>query len=414
MMPFIFFLLVFIMLIDLAAYKGISRMFRLKEKPKTGKKVSIVFWGFTILFVLFAMVYAIIEKNSDKPDYIVYRSYFMLTGIFILIYLPKLLFNVFLLIEAILRLIAMLLDRLFKIRALNWIAKTRILSITGMVAAIGMFIAVLEGMTIGRTDFKTIHVVVPFRNLPKSFDGLKIAQLSDMHLGSFYDSLEIKKGIMQLMDEKPDIIVFTGDLVNNQSEEALLMLPELKRLHAPLGVFSILGNHDVGDYRRWKTIETKNEDLNKLKKVEKEAGFTLLIDENYILRKASDSIALIGVNSWGTGHFRKYGKLKKAMKGIENFPFKILLTHITTHWELEVEGKTNIDLTLAGHTHGMQFGINCFGIYWSPIKWAYPHWSGLYNDGEQYLYVNRGFGFIGFPGRIGMTPEITIIELKKE
>jgi predicted MPP superfamily phosphohydrolase len=410
---FIFFLLVFIILIDCATYAGIGRTFRLKEKPKSRKITRIVFWGFTIIFFLFSLVYFIILRSSDKADFIIFRSYFLLTGLFVLFYLPKLLFSIFLLIEAILRLLAMLLNRLFKAKVLKWIERTRILSFTGIVVAAGMFIAVLEGITIGRTDFKTIHVVTPFKNLPKSFDGLKIAQLSDMHLGSFYDSLEVKKGIIQLMGEKPDLIVFTGDIVNNQSEEARIMLPELKRLHAPLGVFSVLGNHDVGDYRRWQTIDTKNEDLNKLKQVELEAGFKLLIDEHYILRKAGDSIALIGVNSWGERPFKKYGKLKKAMKGVENYPFKILLSHIPTHWDEEVDGKTNIDLTLSGHTHGMQFGINCFGIYWSPIKYVYPHWSGLYNDGEQYLYVNRGFGFIGFPGRIGMTPEITIIELKR-
>jgi predicted MPP superfamily phosphohydrolase len=411
---FIFFLLVFIIIIDFATYAGIGRTFRLKEKPKSRKITRIVFWGFTIIFFLFSLVYFIILRSSDKADFIIFRSYFLLTGLFVLFYLPKLFFTIFLLAEVILRLLAILFNRLFNTRILQPIARTRILSFTGIIVAAGMFIAVLEGITIGRTDFKTIHVVVPFKNLPKSFDGLKIAQLSDMHLGSFYDSLEVKKGIMQLMDEKPDLIVFTGDIVNNQSEEARVMLPELKRLHAPLGVFSVLGNHDVGDYRRWQTINTKNEDLNKLKQIELEAGFKLLIDEHYILRKATDSIALIGVNSWGERPFRKYGKLKKAMKGVENYPFKILLSHIPTHWDEEVDGKTNIDLTLSGHTHGMQFGINCFGIYWSPIKYVYPHWSGLYNDGEQYLYVNRGFGFIGFPGRVGMTPEITIIELKKE
>ena len=411
---FIFFLLVFIIIIDFATYAGIGRTFRLKEKPKSRKITRIVFWGFTIIFFLFSLVYFIILRSSDKADFIIFRSYFLLTGLFVLFYLPKLFFTIFLLAEVILRLLAILFNRLFNTRILQPIARTRILSFTGIIVAAGMFIAVLEGITIGRTDFKTIHVVVPFKNLPKSLDGLKIAQLSDMHLGSFYDSLEVKKGIMQLMDEKPDLIVFTGDIVNNQSEEARVMLPELKRLHAPLGVFSVLGNHDVGDYRRWQTFNTKNEDLNKLKQIELEAGFKLLIDEHYILRKAGDSIALIGVNSWGERPFKTYGKLKKAMKGVENYSFKILLSHIPTHWDEEVDGKTNIDLTLSGHTHGMQFGINCFGIYWSPIKYVYPHWSGLYNDGEQYLYVNRGFGFIGFPGRIGMTPEITIIELKKE
>ncbi len=413
----IIFLFVFITLIDFTVYAGIRRTFSLQNKHKKRKFIKIAFWSFTILFAMFALGFIMLEKYSHKPDYIIYRNYFMLTGIFLLIYIPKLLFAIFFLVETILRLIAIFLNLFFKtgIRSLfNKVALTRIFSFSGIIISIAMFCIVLEGMTIGRTDFKTEHVVISFKNLPKGFDGLKIAQFSDMHLGSFSDSLDVKKGIVQLMNEKPDVIMFTGDLINNQSEEAQIMLPELKRLHAPLGVFSILGNHDVGDYRRWKTIKEKKEDFNKLKKIEEEAGFTLLIDENSILRRFSDSIALIGVNSWGKAPFKKYGRLQKAMKGIENFPFKILLTHSPSHWDEEVAGKNIADLTLSGHTHAMQFGINCFGIFWSPIEWMYPHWAGLYNKDEQYLYVNRGFGFIGFPGRIGMTPEITIIELKRK
>ena len=408
----IFIIIAIVILIDFTVYSGVKRIFH-----KSKKTVRNIFWSFTILFVIFSIIYVIIVKNSSKPDYVLYRSYFMLTGIFVLIYLPKLLLAIFFLIEFLLRFISILLNRLFKTginSILNKIAKTRFLSFTGILISIAMFFIVLEGITIGRTDFKTNHVTVYFKNLPKSFDGLRIAHISDTHLGSFADSLDVKKGIVQLMDEKPDIIMFTGDLVSNQSEEAKIMLPELKRLHAPLGVFSILGNHDVGDYRRWKTIKDKSADLKELENIEIEAGFKLLIDGSYIIRKGSDSLVIIGVNSWGKPPFKKYGSLPKAMKGVENFPFKILLTHNPSHWDMEVAGKNNADLTLAGHTHAMQFGINCFGIFWSPIKWMYPHWAGLYNDGEQYLYVNRGFGFIGFPGRIGMTPEITIIELRRK
>jgi predicted MPP superfamily phosphohydrolase len=216
------------------------------------------------------------------------------------------------------------------------------------------------------------------------------------------------------MKEKPDIIIFTGDMVNNQSEEAEIMMPELKKMHAHLGMFSILGNHDIGDYRRWKTIVEKTADFESLKNAEEEAGFKLLLNQNIIVKKNNDSIVIIGMNNWGKAPFRKYGDLKKAMKGIENISFKILLTHDPSHWDAEVAGRNNADLTLSGHTHAMQFGINCCGIFWSPIMWKYPHWAGLYNEGYQYLYVNRGFGYIGFPGRIGMTPEITIIELKKQ
>ncbi len=376
----------------------------------------MAYWSFNFVFALYAIILIIIEKNSAEPDYIIYRSYFMLAGAVMLVYFPKIFFSVFLLIEAIIRGIALLLNRIFKsseISVFKKIAALKIFSITGLVIFILTFFIILQGMLIGRTDFHTTHVVVPFKNLPKSFEGLKIAQISDMHLGSFNDSLDVRKGIELLMNEKPDIIFFTGDLINNQAEEAEIMLPELKRLHAPMGIYAILGNHDMSDYRRWKTIEEKTENISDLIKVEEKAGFVMLRNRNVILRKNKDSIALIGVDNWGKPPFRKYGNLPKAMKGVENVAFKILLSHDPSHWDAEVEGKNNIDLTLSGHTHAMQLGINCFGIFWSPVSWKYPHWAGLYKDGLQYLYVNRGFGYIGFPGRIGMTPEITIIELTK-
>ena len=414
---FLTIIILIVILIDIAAYAGIRRMFNRSKKINSKKIIRNIFWSFTILFVAFSIIYVVLTKLSAKPNYVLYRSYFKLTGIFLLIYLPKLLFGIFFLVEFILRFISILLNKLFKtgVRSVfNRIAATRLLTYTGIVVAIAIFFIVLEGITIGKTDFKTNHVTIYYKNLPKGFDGIKIAQISDMHLGSFSDSLDVKKGIVQLMDEKPDIIMFTGDLVNNQAIEAQIMLPELKRLHAPLGVFSILGNHDVGDYRRWKTIDEKSEDSKLLREIEAEAGFDLIIDESRIIHKGADSIVIIGVNSWGLKPFKKYGRLSNAIKGVENVQFKILLTHSPTHWDAEVAGKNNADLTLSGHTHAMQFGINCFGIFWSPIKWIYPHWAGLYNEGEQYLYVNRGFGFLGFPGRIGMTPEITIIELKKK
>lgn len=410
-------LLFFVFLIDLVIYAGIRRIFDLSKKPKTQKIVSIGFWLFTIFFGLFAIIFIILEKNSSKPDYIIYRGYFALTGAFLLIYLPKLILVIFIFLEFILRYLILFLSKTFKISAGGFIGKLlsmKFLTKTGLGISIFLFFIVLHGITIGRTDYKAERISIHFKNLPESFDGVRIAQISDMHLGSFSDPKDVKKGIDLLMEEKPDIIVFTGDMVNNQSEEVLIMLPELKRMHARMGMFSIMGNHDVGDYRRWKTIGEKTADFELLKKTEKEAGFKLLLNENIIVKKNNDSIAIIGVNNWGKPPFRKYGNLKKAMKGVENVSFKLLLTHDPSHWDAEVAGRNNADLTLSGHTHAMQFGINCCGIFWCPLMWMYPHWAGLYNEGYQYLYVNRGFGYIGFPGRIGMTPEITIIELKKQ
>ena len=408
--------LVFIFLTDLAVYAGIRRLFNLQKKPKSKKIFKWSYSLFSLVYALFAIIFIILARNSSEPDYVVYRSYFTLTGSFLLIYIPKFFFALFFTVELLLRFISILLNRYFKkgIKSVfNRIAIMKLFSWCGILIALAGFVLILHGMLIERTNFKTEYVTIQYKNLPKSFYGFKIGLLSDMHLGSFYDSLDVRKGIDQLMKEKPDIIFFDGDLVNNQAEEAVYMKHELKRLHAPYGMFSILGNHDVGDYRRWKTIKEKDENLNDLIKVEEEAGFTMLINQHAVIKKGNDSIAVIGVNSWGKPPFKRYGRLDLAVKGVENFKFKILLSHNPSHWDAEVAGKNNADLTLAGHTHAMQLGINCCGIFWSPLKWMYPHWAGLYNEGEQYLYVNRGFGYLGFPGRIGMSPEITIITLNK-
>ncbi|NTW33216.1 MAG: metallophosphoesterase [Bacteroidetes bacterium] len=428
----ILFFILLIFLIDIITLYELKRIFNLSSKPKLKRIITISFWLFTILFCLTALVFILIEKNSTKPDFIVYRSFFNLVGIFLLIYFPKLLFVIFVDIEFIFRCLIFLVKKILKLTSKNneislceesgaicpltvfqKLPGIKFLGIIGLVLSIIFSFFILKGIIFGKTDFKTEHVTIYFKNLPESFDGFKIGQLSDMHLGSFSNPSDVRKGIDQLMIEKPDIIVFTGDLINNLSEEAIIMLPELKRMHAPYGMYSILGNHDVGDYRRWKTIEEKTADYNSLIKVQKDAGFNLLIDQNFIIKKDNDSIAIIGINSWGIPPFKQYGNFKKASKGVENISFKILLSHNPTQWDAEVQGKNNADITLAGHTHAMQLGINFCGIFWSPGAWIYKHDAGLYNYGSQYLYVNRGFGFLGFPGRIGMTPEITIIELKK-
>lgn len=416
MVWFILILILFLFLVDLAAYAGIRRLFNLQKKPKSKKIFRLSYWTFSSVYLLFALVFIIIRQNSSAPDYEIYRSYFTLTGSFLLIYMPKILFAVLVSLEFLLRMKALFLNRYFKrgIKSVfNRIAVMKFFSWSGLVIAFAGFVLILHGMLIERTNFKTEYVTISYKNLPKSFDGIKIGLISDMHLGSFYDSLDVRKGIDQLMKEKPDIIIFDGDLVNNEVAEAVNMENELKRLHAPLGMYSILGNHDVGDYRRWKTIEEKNANLNDLINLENEVGFVVLNNEHTVIRKGSDSIALIGVNSWGKPPFKKYGRLDIASKGVEDFAFKILLTHNPSHWDAEVAGKHNADLTLSGHTHAMQLGINCCGIFWSPIQWMYKHWGGLYNEGNQYLYVSRGFGYLGFPGRIGMSPELTILVLKK-
>ena len=257
------------------------------------------------------------------------------------------------------------------------------------------------------------RVKLAFDNLPASFKGLKILHISDIHSGSFTDKHAVTQGVEKALKEKPDLILFTGDLVNDRATEMENYMDVFSRLKAPMGVFSTLGNHDYGDYVQWENEAAKKANLEDLKKVHANLGWRLLMNEHVVLEKNTDQIALLGIENWGAkGRFPKYGRMDLAHPGTEKYPFKILMSHDPSHWDAEVQPKYgDIDLMLAGHTHGMQFGVEIPGIKWSPVQYMYKEWAGLYEKGKQKLYVNRGFGFIGYPGRVGILPEITVIEL---
>lgn len=253
-----------------------------------------------------------------------------------------------------------------------------------------------------------------FDHLPAAFRGLKIVQISDVHMGSFSDEGAVQRGIDMILNEKPDVIFFTGDLVNNIAAEITpAYFAIFKQLKAPLGVYSILGNHDYGDYFHWDTEKDKVANLNKLKTIQEQLGWKLLLNENVLLQRGDDQIAVIGVENWGKEkRFPRFGDLDLAARGVEHIPFKILLSHDPSHWDAKVlTHPIHFDLTLSGHTHGMQFGIEIPGIKWSPSQWVYKQWAGLYHSHNQYIYVNRGFGFLGYSGRVGILPEITVLEL---
>jgi predicted MPP superfamily phosphohydrolase len=245
--------------------------------------------------------------------------------------------------------------------------------------------------------------------------GIKIAQISDIHSGSFFNKKKVLAGVQMLLDEKPDLIFFTGDLVNNEATEMRDYADVFTKIKAPLGVYSILGNHDYGDYVPWPSREAKMKNLQDLIQTHKLMDWDILINENRILKSNGDKIAILGVENWGAkGNFPKYGKLKEAYKGTEDAPVKLLLSHDPSHWRAQVLNTyKDIDVTFSGHTHGFQFGIETETIKWSPVQYFYKEWAGLYSENDQHLYVNRGFGFLGFPGRIGILPEITIMELEK-
>jgi predicted MPP superfamily phosphohydrolase len=237
-------------------------------------------------------------------------------------------------------------------------------------------------------------------------------QISDMHLGSYGgDPALVRNGVDLINAEQPDLIVFTGDLVNDYADEAEPFIAELGRLQARIGKYSILGNHDYSDYPKWPDPASKAANLKRLKEIHSEMGFRLLLDEHESLERNGARIGLLGVQNWGH-RFQQYGDLAKTLRGTEGLPFRILLSHDPTHWEHQVLG-TGVDLTLSGHTHGAQLGVKVGNTTYSPAQWIYKHWAGLYADNEQQLYVNRGFGFIGFPGRVGMPPEITVLELQR-
>lgn len=292
------------------------------------------------------------------------------------------------------------------------LSRSMLLSWMGLVAGGGLFGSLIYGFNNKyRYDIKRIRL--SFDNLPKAFKGLKVVQISDIHSGSLTNKEAVIKGVEKIMEEKPDLIVFTGDLVNNVADEMNGYMDVFDKLKAPMGVYSVLGNHDYGDYVKWDSKELKIANLERLKQIHAELGWRLLMNEQIVFEKDNDTIVLIGIENWSAkARFPKYGDLKKANKGAASHLFKILMSHDPSHWKAEVlNDHPDIDLMLAGHTHGMQFGVEIPGLKWSPVQYVYKEWAGLYEKGNQKLYVNRGFGFLGYPGRVGILPEITVIEL---
>jgi predicted MPP superfamily phosphohydrolase len=292
------------------------------------------------------------------------------------------------------------------------ISRSVFLSWIGMLVGGSLFGTLIYGFG-NKYKYHINRLSLAFDNLPRSFKGLKVVQISDIHSGSFADKKAVEKGIEKIMKEKPDLILFTGDLVNNTADEMDNYKDVFSRLNAPMGVYSTLGNHDYADYVKWDKQEEKAANLDRLKQVHADLGWRLLMNEHIEFKRGEESIALIGIENWSAkANFPKYGDLKKAYTGAESYPFKILMSHDPSHWDAQVRPSFgDIDLTLSGHTHGMQFGVELPGFKWSPVQYVYKQWAGLYEEGKQKLYVNRGFGFIGYPGRVGIMPEITVFEL---
>jgi predicted MPP superfamily phosphohydrolase len=292
------------------------------------------------------------------------------------------------------------------------LSRSAFLSWTGMVLGSGLFGSLIYGFW-NKYRYQLKRVRLSFANLPTAFRGIKVIHISDIHSGSFTDKAAVKKGVEKIMKQQPDLILFTGDLVNNLAEEMKDYMDVFSQLNAPMGVYSVLGNHDYGDYVDWDSHEAKAANLARLKNIHGELGWRLLMNEHVVLEKDNEKIALVGIENWSDkARFPKYGDLGKAYAGAESYPFKILMSHDPSHWDAEVKTSyRDIDLMLSGHTHGMQFGVEIPGFRWSPVQYVYRQWAGLYEQDNQKLYINRGFGFIGYPGRVGILPEITLLEL---
>lgn len=376
------------------------------------KTISLVFWAITGLSII-GLIYVNNFENVSRD-----LRRFVLVGVS-LIYFSKIFGVLTLLIDDIFRAGQWVFYKIFpsKIQesvSADGITRSEFVSKASMIAVAVPMATFSFGIASGAHNYRLRKRTIYLPNLPKQFDGITIGQLSDIHSGSFFSRKGVKKGIDLFLSEKPDVIFFTGDLVNDEAGELADYKDLFSKVKAPLGVYSTLGNHDYGEYRSWPSIEKKKQNLANLIQSHKEMGWDILMNENRSLRVDGEEIAIIGVENWGAGRFSKHGDLEKAYQGAQDKPVKLLLSHDPSHWDAQVRPNfEDIDVTFAGHTHGFQFGVEFGDFRWSPSKYIYKQWADLHQEDNQYLYVNRGFGFIGYPGRIGILPEVTLIELKK-
>lgn len=342
-----------------------------------------------------------------------------LFAVIIGLFFAKLISSVFFLLDDIRRGLQWLTGKLFfsgtEVAELNEgkISRSIFLSWLGLATGGFLFGSLIYGFR-NKYNYKLRKVKLHFDNLPEGFKGMKIVQFSDVHSGSFTNKKAVTRGVKMIMDEQADLIFFTGDLVNDIATEMESYMDVFGQVKAPLGVYSILGNHDYGDYIQWPVDGvSKAQNLKNLEQVHADLGWQLLRNQHVVVERNGSKMSIIGVENWSIiARFPRYGDLPKAYAGVEQFPFKILLSHDPSHWDAQVRPEyPDIDLTVSGHTHGMQFGVELPGFRWSPVQYVYKEWSGLYEQGKQKLYVNPGYGFIGYPGRVGILPEITVFEL---
>ncbi|MGZ3937994.1 MAG: metallophosphoesterase [Flavisolibacter sp.] len=400
----------FMILLDLYVFQIIRVVSH--GSPKARSIIFTSYWIISIAAIIILFVLPLLKLDNYSKGV---RS--TVFAVIIGLFLAKLVAAVFFLVDDIRRVIQWLVGKVFfrntegEQMEEERISRSLFLSWFGLAVGGGLFSSLIYGFS-NKYRYQVKKLRLAYPNLPASFKGLKVVQVSDIHSGSFTDKAAVQKGVDKVLALKPDLILFTGDLVNNRSDEMDGYMDVFSRLKAPMGVFSTLGNHDYGDYTQWPSKEAKRQNLERLKQIHAELGWRLLMNEHVLIERGGEQIAVIGVENWSSkARFPKYGDMSKAYPGTETVGFKILMSHDPSHWDGEIRPKyPDIDLMLAGHTHGMQFGVEIPWLKWSPVQYVYKQWAGLYESGRQKLYVNRGYGFIGYPGRVGILPEITLFE----
>jgi len=410
-LPFIIAASILILAFDIYCFKAIISVFK-KWKPATKKIFTILYWSYSILLII--GVFAGIYLNL----FLTLRA--MILVAFFLTVACKVAMLPFLVLDDIRRLYIKITRKKevtsnAPVAATDQISRSEFLVKAGLVAAAVPLTSLSWGIISGAYDYQVRRVNLVLPNLPKAFDGITMAQISDIHSGSFYNKTAVKGGVEMLMGEKPDFVFFTGDLVNNLTNEVRDYQDIFSKVKAPLGVYSSLGNHDYGDYYFGKERSpAKVKNLKDMVDVHKVMGYDLLMNEHRRLKVDGEEIGILGIENWGMGRFPKYGKMELAVQNTDDLPVKLLLSHDPSHWRGEVLQKyPQIDAMFSGHTHGMQFGVRLKEYQWSPVQYIYKEWAGLYQEQKQQLYVNVGYGFLGYPGRVGVLPEITLFTLKR-
>ncbi len=391
------------LIIDFYAFQSFKTVFK-------NNGLQYLYWGINVL-VLGNFLFWF--YGLDRKDFTHSHSYAF--AFLITLLLPKLVLLIFMFGEDVVRLFLKGIS-FFSKETKPLPGRRRFISQLALGVAAIPFASFLYGIYKGKYNFKVLQYTLEFTDLPEAFNDYQITQISDIHAGSFDNPKKVEYAIDLINKQQSNLLLFTGDMVNNKAEELIPYIKMFKKLEAKDGMFSILGNHDYGDYITWESKEAKSKNLEELIRLQKEIGFDVLLNQNRFIEKNGARIAIIGVENWGTGGFKQAGDLKKATQNIAQEDFKILMTHDPSHWDAQVvNDELQYHLTLSGHTHGMQFGIEIPGWFkWSPVKWRYKQWAGIYEKLGQYLNVNRGFGYLAFPGRVGIWPEITVITLKKK